>query len=50
MLGLLTLAAAQGTELVVAADGDDAGPALDRVAALLAADDPAARAAAAERG
>ena len=50
MLSLLTLAATHGTELVVAADGDDAGPALDLVAALLAADDPAARAAAAERG
>jgi phosphocarrier protein len=36
ILGLLFLAAARGTELVIAAEGDDAGPALDALCALVA--------------
>jgi phosphocarrier protein len=36
IMGLLTLAAAQGTSVVVAAEGHDADAALDAIAALLA--------------
>ena len=36
IMGLLTLAAAQGTTITVSAQGDDAGAALDALAALLA--------------
>lgn len=36
IMGLLTLAAAQGTKITVAAVGDDAGAALDALQALLA--------------
>ena len=35
MLGLLTLAAARGSKLVVAADGDDADQALEALADLI---------------
>lgn len=35
MMGILMLAAAQGTELVVEADGHDAGAALDAIQALV---------------
>jgi phosphocarrier protein HPr len=37
IMGLLTLAAAQGTTITVTAQGADAGPCLDAVADLLAA-------------
>jgi phosphocarrier protein len=36
ILGLLFLAAARGSELVIGADGDDAGPALEALCALIA--------------
>lgn len=36
ILGLLTLAAAEGTELVLVAEGPDAEPALDTLEALIA--------------
>jgi phosphotransferase system HPr (HPr) family protein len=35
ILGILTLAAAQGTELTIETDGDDAADALDAMIALL---------------
>ncbi len=35
ILGLLTLAAAQGTELILVAEGPDAEPALDELEALI---------------
>ena len=35
ILGLLTLAAARGSRLRLAAEGDDAGPALDRLETLV---------------
>lgn len=37
IMGILMLAAAQGTELTVEAEGDDAAEALDAIAALAAA-------------
>ncbi|MFG2005533.1 HPr family phosphocarrier protein [Spirillospora sp. NPDC048911] len=38
MLGVLALGAVQGTEVVLSAEGDQAGTALDELAALLARD------------